>query len=138
MYLFDTNVLSELSNRRPDQAVHNRFFVTGPPVRLASTVTLQELRYGAAIHPQPEKVWTKVEREILPWVRWLDFDADTAQRAGILQASVERGGRMIGVEDIQIAVTALRHGLTLVTRNTRHFERVEGLKIENWFEAAHQ
>ena len=138
MYLFDTNVLSELSNRRPNQEVHHRFFATGPTARLASTVTLQELRYGAAIHPQPDIVWAKVEREILPWVRWLEFDADTALRAGMLQAGLERDGRIIGVEDIQIAATALWHGLTLVTRNTRHFERVEGLKIENWFESAHQ
>ncbi len=138
MYLFDTNVLSELSNRRPDQAVHDRFFATDPATRLASSVTLQELRYGAAIHPQPERVWTKVEREILPWVRWLDFDAGAALRAGMLQASLERAGRIIGAEDMQIAATALQHGLTLVTRNTRHFERVQGLKIENWFEAAHQ
>ena len=138
MYLFDTNVLSELSNRRPDQAVHDRFFATDPATRLASSVTLQELRYGAAIHPQPERVWTKVEREILPWVRWLDFDAGAALRAGMLQASLERAGRIIGAEDMQIAATALQHGLTLGTRNTRHFERVQGLKIENWFEAAHQ
>ncbi len=138
MYLFDTNVLSELSNRRPNQEVHNRFFAIGLTARLASAVTLQELRYGAAIYPQPEKVWAKVEREILPWVHWLEFGADTALRAGMLQASLEHAGRMIGVEDIQIAATALQHGLTLVTRNTRHFERVEGLKIQNWFEAAHQ
>lgn len=138
MFLFDTNILSELSNRRPNQEVHHRFFATDPTARLASTVTLQELRYGAAIHPRPEMVWAKIEREIVPWVRWLEFDADAALRAGMLQASLERAGRIIGVEDIQIAATALRNDLTLVTRNTRHFESVEGLKIENWFEASHQ
>lgn len=112
-----------------------RFFNTPISQRQGSAITLQELRDGASLHPQPELVWAKVEREILPWVRWIEFGEAVALRAGCLQAQLEKVGRPIGPEDIQIAATALRHGLILVTRNTRHFERVPDLAVENWFEA---
>jgi len=134
VYLFDTNSLSELAARRPNRLVYDRFFQTAPHLRFSSFVVLQELRYGASLHPQSEVVWQKVEREILPFVRWLEFDEAAALRAGHLQAQLQRAGRLMDVEDIQIAGTALSHNFTLVSRNTRHFQHVQGLKLENWFE----
>ena len=133
MYLFDTNALSELAVRRPHPPVYDRFFQTAPHLRFSSFVVLQELRYGASLHPQPEVVWQKVEREILPFVRWLEFDEAAALRAGHLQAELQRAGRLLDVEDIQIAATALSRDFTLVSRNTRHFQSMPGLKLENWF-----
>ena len=134
MYLFDTNALSELAVRRPNPLVYDRFFQTAPHLRFSSFVVLQELRYGASLHPQPDVVWQKVEREILPFVRWLEFEEAAALRAGHLQAELHRAGQLVDVEDIQIAATALSQDFTLVSRNTRHFERMPGLKLENWFE----
>ena len=135
MFLFDTNVLSELATKRPDPRVRSRFLATPAAHRQASVVTLQELRYGASLHPLPDWIWAKVEREILPWVRWLEFGEGAAFRAGCLQAQLEKAGRLIGTEDVQMAATALHHGLVLVTRNTRHFDHVPELRVENWFEA---
>lgn len=42
-------------------------------------------------------------------------------------------GHPIGIEDTMIGAIALSHGLTLVTANTKHFSRIPGLKVENWF-----
>jgi tRNA(fMet)-specific endonuclease VapC len=48
--------------------------------------------------------------------------------------ALEARGLPIGPLDVLIAGTALAHGATLVTRNLREFSRVEGLKLENWYD----
>ena len=133
MYLFDTNSVSELAVRTPHRPLVERFFAIPAQQRFISAVALQELRYGASVHPQPHLIWQKVEREILPYVRVIDFDAAGALAAGELQALLKRAGRLTGVEDLQIGATALSRNLTLVTRNIRHFEPMPGLRVENWF-----
>ena len=120
----------------PHQPLVDRLFATPADRRFISVVVLQELRYGASVHPQPQLIWQKVEREILPYVSVVDFDTIGALAAGELQAHLKRAGLVIGMEDIQIAATALSRNLTLVTRNVRHFEPVPGLRVENWFRAA--
>jgi tRNA(fMet)-specific endonuclease VapC len=64
------------------------------------------------------------------------FDEASAEQAARARAQLERQGRPIGTIDTLIAGIALAHQLTLVTRNTREFERVQGLRVENWFEAS--
>ena len=64
----------------------------------------------------------------------LDFDYATAVRAGELRAAWKQAGTPVGYEDGLIAAAALVANLTLVTRNTRHFDHIAGLKVENWFE----
>jgi tRNA(fMet)-specific endonuclease VapC len=63
----------------------------------------------------------------------LPLDEAAARRYGIVAASLEKVGTPIGQFDTLIAAQALSHKLTLVSNNTRHFSRVPGLKLENWF-----
>jgi len=58
----------------------------------------------------------------------------TGRRLSVQRRSraLERAGTPIGVLDTLIAGTALRHGATLVTRNLKEFERIEGLAVEDW------
>jgi tRNA(fMet)-specific endonuclease VapC len=133
MYLFDTNCVSELAAKVPHESLSHRFFTVLSSDRFISSIVLQELRYGACLHPRPEEIWGKVEREILPYVRVVEFDESGALEAGRLQAFLKRAGKPIGGEDIQIAATAITRQLILVTRNTRHFQNVPGLRLENWF-----
>lgn len=134
MYLFDTNLVSELARRHPLLAIEERFHQVPPEQRFISSVTLQELRFGAASHPDPTAIWARIESNILPFLRVLDFGPEEALVAGNLEAEIRRAGRPMSLEDLMIAATALARDLTLVTRNTRHFQPVPGLKIENWFE----
>jgi tRNA(fMet)-specific endonuclease VapC len=60
------------------------------------------------------------------------FDETDARHAGDIRASLERRGTPIGAYDILIAGQARARGLTLVTRNTAEFARVEGLSLDNW------
>jgi tRNA(fMet)-specific endonuclease VapC len=63
----------------------------------------------------------------------LPFAADEARTAARIRATLEASGNPIGPLDTLIAATALSYGATLVTRNVREFERVEGLQVENWY-----
>jgi predicted nucleic acid-binding protein len=133
MYLLDTNVLSEIAKRMPDEQVQRRVFSTAKDLLFASEMTRYELRYGAAIHPDPAKLWERIERKILPLPVWLPIGPEVAVATADLDGTMRRKGRMIEIADVFLAGTALVYGLVLVTRNTRHFEHVSGLELENWF-----
>ena len=135
MYLFDTNVLSEITNRSPNGAVVQKLMACDPALRFASEITRYELRYGAALAPRGGPLWQRITNEILPRCTWLPVDAEACMCAADLTALLRRSGRTLDWADVFIAATALVHGLIVVTRNVRHFDRIDGLLVENWFPA---
>ncbi len=138
-YLLDTNILSELLRKRPAEAVLERLKKVPSEELLTSVVCLTELRFGAARVTSGEQLWTRITSEVLPRVRALPFGEREAILAGNVLADLESRGESIGVEDVLIGTTAMVNGLTVVTRNLRHFERIEGLKAESWWpESAHE
>lgn len=66
---------------------------------------------------------------LLDGLMTLPLDAISADRAAAVRLALEKEGRGIGMADSLIAGIALAHGATLLTRNRRHFERVEGLTL---------
>jgi tRNA(fMet)-specific endonuclease VapC len=64
----------------------------------------------------------------------LPFDLEAAEQAAKVRAHLERQGTPIGPVDTMIAGIALSLDLTVVTRNIREFERVPGLRVENWYD----
>ena len=62
----------------------------------------------------------------------IPFTSEIAEEASRLEAHAERRGKPIGTNDLYIASTALRLDLTLVTRNTRVFQKIPGLKLEDY------
>ncbi|HEX4495900.1 MAG TPA: PIN domain-containing protein [Thermoanaerobaculia bacterium] len=133
-YLLDTNVLSELVRKRPSAAVLER--IQGFPRKQLSTssICVTELRYGAARHPQGGPLWARITSEVLGGLRILPVAQAEAERAGDLLAELDLRGTPIGIEDVLIGATALVHGLVVATRNVRHFDRIEGLTVESWWE----
>ena len=123
MYVLDTNVISAL--RRPDRHPGPRLWLEAqrPSDVYLSVVTIGELERGIArqapLNPDFARDLAQWAERILAWFadRVLPVDAATARRWGRLSASV--GNRDA---DLLIAATALQHGLTVVTRNVRHFE----------------
>lgn len=98
-----------------------------------SAVTRGEVRFGARRLSNAKRLQAEVEK-FLNRVRTLAWDEDAADRFAEVKAGLERSGTPIGVMDTMIAAHALSVGATLVTNNTRHFERVKGLNLENWAE----
>jgi len=133
-WLLDTNILSELIRERPDSGVANRANSLRVRDSFASAVTLFELRHGAMRHNDSDVLWANIQQRISRKVNWLAVDYDVAIRSGDVAADLYQKGLPIGSEDCLIGATALVHDLVLVTRNVKHFERIEGLVFENWFE----
>ena len=65
-------------------------------------------------------------------LRELQFDRLASEAYGAMRAELAKSGRQFGPVDMLIAATALANGLTVVTNNTREFERAKGLRVENW------
>lgn len=133
-YLIDTNVLSELRRKTPDPHVL-RWMSQRPASTLhLSVLTLGELRKGIATLPDGDRKsrlldWLEVELVAFFSGRVLAIDAATADLWGRLMA---HAGRPLPAIDSLLAATALRHGLTLVTRNVRDFQHPSLTVINPW------
>jgi tRNA(fMet)-specific endonuclease VapC len=136
VFLFDTNVLSEITKVSASAAVVDRILDTPPGQRFACELTRYEMRVGAAASGKEGRMWRRIARDIIPLVHWLDVTESISLKAGDVAAHLRRIGRPCGAIDPLIAGTAVSHGLILVTRNVRHFEPIEELAVENWFPAS--
>jgi tRNA(fMet)-specific endonuclease VapC len=133
MYLLDANILSELIRRLPNPQVESRFESEPAPL-FSSVICLQELRYGAGIAPAGNRLWERIEADVLPHVTVVPLDRQAGLLAGDLRAQWKINGTPVAYRDGLIAATALAQQFVLVTRNVRHFDHIAGLRMENWFE----
>ena len=97
-----------------------------------SAITVAELEYGACGADDPVAERSRMYRFLSPF-EVHDFEAKTAApHYGAVRYTLETSGRTIGPNDLLIAAHALALGATMVTNNTTEYQRVEGLKCENW------
>ncbi len=96
-----------------------------------STVVLGELLFGCARHPDRARIRREVE-DFVARLKVLPWNEAAANAYGDLRAHLERHGTPVGGMDMLIGAHALGLGATLVTNTIRHFERIPGLKVENW------
>lgn len=127
-YLFDTDAVSEVLRPRP-LARYVEWLARVPrEEQFVSAVTVGELYKGAYRSPARERHLANIEGRVLPTVTVLPYDVATARVFGEIRAALETAGTIVADADLQIAATAIYHGLELVTGNLRHFERVPGLR----------
>ena len=129
-YLFDTDAISEVLRSRPLPTYLEWLGSVPRAEQFASAVSVGELFRGAYRSPARERHLRNVRERVLSAVTVLPFDAEVAQVFGEICARLERDGQRLADADVQIAATAVRHRLVLVTGNVRHFGRVPGLEIE--------
>jgi toxin FitB len=136
-FLLDTNVVSELTRRMPEQAVLDWVAARRASSLYLAVVTLGELVRGVA------RLRTGARRDQLrAWLtdlltrqfegRILAFDREAAVIWGQLLGEGDRAGRPRAVLDAQIAAIALRHDLVLVTRNVSDFEGTGVRMVNPW------
>ena len=135
MYLMDTDILSNLLKRAPSATLIARLAMVPPEQQFTSSITWGELAYGAhRVRERTRTLSEELDKRLLPNLPVLSFDLRAAQRYGELRAELERRGTPLGDADMRIAAIALARGLTVVTGNVRHFQRVPELPVENWLE----
>ena len=131
MYCFDTDVLSATMRREPDLALVRRLAQLPPAEQFTTAITLGELLFGAERRGS-ERLRRAVRDLIAGALTVLPFDEPAAEAYGSLRAGLESGGEPLAEPDLRIASIALARDLILVTANTRHFDRVPDLRVENW------
>jgi predicted nucleic acid-binding protein len=133
MYLLDSDILINLIRRAPSTMLIARLASVPPEQQFTSSITLGELVYGAyKLQARTDELLQQLEESLLPNLPVLPFDSAAAQYYGEVRADLERRGMPLGDADLRIGCIALAHGLTMVTGNVRHFERIPGLTVENW------
>ncbi len=130
MYLLDTNVcVYFMKNRYP--ALTRRFLSHDPSELLISSITVFELEYGAAKSRWGEKTHNNMLLFLAPFTI-LPFTQEDAFTAGSIRGFLEKIGQNIGSYDLLIASQGLGRNFTVITHNTREFNRVPGLRVEDW------
>ena len=136
-WLLDTNVLSEIRRRRPHRKVVA--FVAGQPLDLlyVSTVTLAEIRFGIELVTDATRraelhAWLSQKVRPLFAQRVLDVSEDVLFKWRLLVEEGRKSGHTFSQPDLFIAATALHHGMTVVSRDTREYERAGAPVFNPW------
>ncbi len=129
-YLLDTDTCIDIANRR-SAAVLKRLESLRDGEAAISVITWGELAYGAAKSSQPKATQATLN-ELQSVLAVLPLPPEAGPVYGQLRAARQAAGRPIGGNDLWIAAHARALGLVLVSNNTREFERVAGLKVQNW------
>lgn len=128
-YMLDTNIVIYVIKHKPVSAA--KTFNEHAGQMCISSITLAELWHGVE-----KSVNAAQNREVLEdFISRLDvisYDEKAASHYGDIRAELERKGQVIGANDLFIAAHARSEGLVLVTNNLREFNRVDGLRTENW------
>ena len=131
MYLLDTNTLIYFFKQQGHVAAHLRQ-AQASQIALPA-VAIFELEYGLLRSTKPD-AQQKGMNAVCAAYRLVPLDAKSAKSAAWIRHTLEVAGTPIGPADQLIAGIALANDLTLVTRNTREFARIPGLRLENWFD----
>ena len=138
-WLLDTNILSELRRPRPEAKVVE--FIRHQPLDFlyVSTITFAEIRFGIELVADASR-----RAELSAWLahtlrpmflqRVLELTEDILLRWRILVEDGRRGGHTFSQPDLMIAATALHHGLTIVSRDTREYRRAHTPVYDPWTE----
>jgi predicted nucleic acid-binding protein len=135
-FLFDTDALSEVLKKRPAPAYLRWLRIVPREEQFTSAVVIAELFKGAYRSERAAFHVANIERRVLPAVTVLPFDVAVAGVYGRIEATLRKGGTPLAEADLQIAATAIFHGLDLVTGNIRHFSRIPGLTLRHEFAEA--
>jgi tRNA(fMet)-specific endonuclease VapC len=129
-YLLDTDICIYIAKHHPP-ALRQRFEQAQPGELAMSVVTYGELRHGAEKSQWRAKAIDTLAT-LTDAITILDLPEQAGARYGAIRADLERAGTPIGANDLWIAAHALAEDLTLVTNNGCEFQRVVGLRVENW------
>lgn len=129
-YLVDTNILIYLLNSK-SLKLQNKFTSKSIEEFCVSSITVAELIYGAKKSKKIEKNLNAAIKILSPF-KIIDFTSMDAFEYGDIRVDLELHGNIIGANDLLIAAQARRLKLIVLTANIKEYERVKGLKVENW------
>ncbi len=132
MYLFDTDILSNIVKRNPSTRLIEKLQHLPKAIQFTSAINIGEIYYGANRSPRKKQILKAFEKSVFPHVNIIPFDRNSGRIFGVLKAELFQKGIGCSEPDLRIAATAIQHHLTLITGNTKHFKVIPGLNMENW------
>ncbi len=129
-HLLDTNICIYLIKKRP-QIVVERLRSRSIEEIGISTITISELDHGVEKSASPEQNRIALVEFLTPFCI-LEYDQLAAYEYGRIRSRLEKEGQIIGPMDLLIAAHAVAENVILVTNNEKEFNRVSGIKTENW------
>ena len=132
MYMLDTNMCIYIIKKKTD-SVLKRLKQNRKKGLFVSSITLAELEFGIENANSMYKERNKVALlEFLTLIGIKYFEENAAKEFGMIKKDLKDRNCLIGPFDMLIGAHAKSLGMTLVTNNTKEFERIKDLKIENW------
>lgn len=128
MLLIDTNIV--IAFFKGEAAVSEKILSQIDQIAVSSLV-VAELDYGAKASMRSTENLAKLY-QFLELVEIAPFDLDCAKIFGTIKSKLRLIGKPTGEVDALLAATAMNHNATFITRNKKHFENVEGLRLEVW------
>ena len=128
--MLDTNIISYIIKNRDFSLIDKFEELSKQHSLTVSSITIAELYYGVK-KKGSKKLEVAVNEFLLPLER-VSFDEDAALCYGEMRTELEAKGNIIGSNDLFIAAHAKSIDATLVTNNTKEFNRVSNLDIEDW------
>jgi tRNA(fMet)-specific endonuclease VapC len=135
LIVLDTSALSAVMHRDPGGL--ERIRKLDPASVVLCSPVAAEIRFGLARldrDSRRHRVLASEYNAIRSVVRWMDWTEDAADIFGDVKASLQSLGQPLEDFDLAIASVALDLGAGVATRNARHFERIEGLTVEDWLD----
>lgn len=129
-YLLDTCTVSDFVKGQP--GVLARIKGMSPNLLAVSTLTRMEVDYGLGLNAARAQKLSPLLDAFFSAIATIPFDEADARAAAAIRAALKIKGHPIGPYDVLIAGTGLAKGLTVVTANVDEFQRVNGLRVENW------
>jgi tRNA(fMet)-specific endonuclease VapC len=128
MILIDTDICIELLNGNKQILRKREQYESMIGI---SFMSVAELYYGAEKSSDPNRNITIIE-ELLLSLEIIQTDIPILKRFGSIKAYLQKNGISLADADVLIAATTLERCEKLITGNTKHFDRIPGLAIENW------
>ena len=130
MYLLDTNICIFLIKNKNQQLIEKLKKNYNKGIFISS-LTLAELEFGVENSDHKEKNRISLI-EFLTIFEILNFEQKDTQAFGIIKSDLRKSGKMIGAMDALLAAQSISRNLIFVTNNTKEFERIKNLSIEDW------
>ncbi len=130
MKMLDTNICIYTIKQKPAEVL-DRFKQELSNGLCISAITLAELKHGVEKSSKPERNELALA-QFLTALTVIPFDDLAAVEYGKICAYLQKQGKPIGTMDMLIAASAISSDMTLVTNNTREFERIPNISLENW------
>ena len=130
MYLLDTNICIFLIKKKNPLLIEKlkKYYNKGIFI---SSLTLAELEYGVENSDHKEKNRLSLI-EFLTIFEILNFEQKDTQSYGMIKSDLRKSGKMVGAIDALLAAQAISRKLIFITNNTKEFERINNLRIEDW------